>query len=116
MIKYFKKIFSQHKNPSNNTNNSIIFSINDNKEIIIQINLNSFSTESATKFGYLLFLINEGYCVKHILDFLSTMQKEDIDKNLFIQSVITQWSSQILDHDNNEEPIVKPTQFNINKD
>jgi len=113
MIKYLKKFFSKYKSPPTDTNNSIIFSINNNKEIIIQINLNSFSTESATKFGYLLFLINEGYCVKHILDFLSTMQKEDIDKNLFIQSVITQWSSQILDHDNNEEPIVKPTQFNI---
>jgi hypothetical protein len=113
MIKYFKKFFSKYKSSPTDTNNSIIFSINNNKEIIIQINLNSFSAESATKFGYLLFLINEGYCVKHILDSLSIMQKENIDKNLFIQSAITQWSSQILDHDNNEEPIVKPTQFNI---
>jgi len=113
MIKYLKNFFSKYKSPPTDTNNSIIFSINNNKEIIIQINLNSFSTESATKFGYLLFLINEGYCVKHILDSLSIMQKENIDKNLFIQSAITQWSSQILDHDNNEEPIVKPTQFNI---
>lgn len=114
MIKYFKNFFYKRKNFTNNINNSIIFSINDNQEIIIETKLYNRSTESAAKFGYLLFLINEGYCVKHILDCLSTIQKKDIKKDLFIQSIISQWSSQITDHDNDDEPIIKPTQFNNN--
>lgn len=114
MINYFKQLFYK-KTVSDTTvsKNKIIFEVDNNQKIDIKFELNDLSVEAATKFGYLLFLINEGYYVQSALDILSNMAKEDLNKQRFAQQTINQWSSKILDNETiNDQPIIKPTQFN----
>ncbi|NBT07536.1 MAG: hypothetical protein EBS98_01920 [Chitinophagia bacterium] len=65
----------------------------------------------------MLFLLNEGYYVQLILDVLLKISKQDVNNNIFVQNVISNWSSRISDNlssndNDSDEPIIKPTHFN----
>lgn len=117
MINYIKKLLFNKKSNISNTNiSAIIFQIdNSNEETKIKIELENLSTDAAQKFGSLLFLINEGYYVKPILDILSEMSKESMEKAIFTQYTMSEWSSKVATNNNtDDDPIIKPTQFNTN--
>jgi hypothetical protein len=124
MLKYLLSFFKNHNakevintSKTDTTNNSIIFHLDQNQKINVDIDLNNLSTEDAKQFGLLLFLINEGYYVQSFLDIISNISKVDTTKTEFVQSVISSWSNAIIENDNyvknNQDPIIKPTQFNI---
>lgn len=116
ILNFIKSIFYQRKFISNNT---IIFSVDTDNNNDFKLEINHYSKEAAEKFGVLLFLINEGYYVQSILDSLSSLSKENEEKSQFVQQAIYNWSSHIKASDGysstNDEPIVKPTQFNTTK-
>lgn len=103
---------------TNETTNSIVFESDSNNMAHIKIFINDPSRDAADKFGLLLYLLNEGYYVQHTLDILSNLSKEH-HNNEFITATINSWSNKVTDNTKNElyinDPIIKPTQFNINK-
>jgi hypothetical protein len=97
-------------------NNSILFYLDQNQKINLDIDIDNISADDAKQFGLLLFLINEGYYVQSFLDIISDIAKKHSDKTEFVQTVISTWSNAIIENDkavNQEDPIIKPTQFNI---
>lgn len=102
-----------------NNNNTVSFEVDEDKKIDVILQLNDLSIEAASQFGFFLFLLNEGYYVQTIIDILSEMCKEGGEKAIFSQRVISTWSQKILENDkynsdiNNNDPIIKPTQFHV---
>lgn len=96
------------------TNNSILFYLDQNQKINLDIDINNISADDAKQFGLLLFLINEGYYVQSFLDIISDIAKKHSDKTQFAQNVISTWSNAIIENDKvtDQDPIIKPTQFN----
>lgn len=93
--------------------NFITFELDQDNKPHVLLDLDNLSTESAKQLGILLFLLNEGYYVQPVLDVLLAISKQDVQKNLFVQTVMSNWSSHIAaDNKKIEEPLIKPTQFN----
>jgi hypothetical protein len=120
MFSYLLSLFNSKKELKNNletknTNtNSILFYLDQDQKINLDIDINNISSEDAKQFGLLLFLINEGYYVQSFLDKISDIAKKHADKTEFIQTVISVWSHAIIENDKvvEQDPIIKPTQFN----
>jgi hypothetical protein len=124
MINYISKFFTTNNSEKLQiTNNSIIFEIDQNQKTNVWMELKDTSPEAASNFGFFLFLLNEGYYVQTIIDILSkTLKEDDEEKSIFVQKIISTWSQKITenskyDSDINNDPIIKPTEFNtsINK-
>lgn len=82
----------------------------------IKININNHSPEASTQFGEMLFLLNEGCYIQSILDIFDEMAKTDTGSAKFIQPIISQWSTRVLELENNQidlsqKPIISPTYF-----
>lgn len=95
--------------------NYLIFELDENNQSHVSLAISNDDPESAKQLGIMLFLLNEGYYVQLILDVLLKISKQDVDNNIFVQNVISNWSSRIKDDssdDNDNEPIIKPTYFN----
>lgn len=95
--------------------NYLIFELDENNQSHVSLAISNDDPESAKQLGIMLFLLNEGYYVQLILDVLLKISKQDVDNNIFVQNVISNWSSRINDNltsDNDDEPIIKPTYFN----
>ena len=64
----------------------------------------------------MLFLLNEGCYIQSILDIFDEMAKTDTGSAKFIQPIISQWSTRVLELENNQidlsqKPIISPTYF-----
>jgi hypothetical protein len=118
MLQKLKSLFTQkeqQKESQKSKSNYLIFELDENNQSHISLAINNDDLESAKQLGIMLFLINEGYYVQLILDVLLKISKQDINHNIFVQKVISDWSSHINDNllsENNDEPIIKPTHFN----
>ena len=111
----WKKLFAKTKTEEiseNTLSNSIVFNIDNDNKVNLTIDIKNTSLESADKLGFLLFLINEGYYVQSFLDIISDLSKKNIDHALFAQKTINSWSTRITDNADDNDPIVKPTEFN----
>jgi hypothetical protein len=101
--------------------NSIIFEIDHNNKINLKVKIENKSIEAADQLGLLLFLLNEGYYVQLFLDTISNISKNDTCRAEFIQKVINAWSNKIKESDtyttnsSENDPLIKPTQFNLGK-
>lgn len=91
--------------------NSISFDLDANGKVYFDINVLDESKEAAEKLGIMLFMINEGYYVQHILNSLDIIMKNPSSEN-FAKQIISSWSEQISKEDQ-EDPIVSPSSFNI---
>lgn len=100
--------------------NEISFLFDENKIPHIKIYFEKYEETDAKEFGTLLFSLNRGYLMTSILEILVSLAKENSTTNTFVQQVISHWVG--LDNiyknrddniagDNNEEPVVKPTEF-----
>jgi len=117
MLKQLLSFFNRKSNKSKaKNNNSIIFEMEENSAIKIHINIYNKSIKDAEQLGLALFLINEGYYIKDLLDIINDMYKNHPNDKDFMQTAITSWSNCISNNDDaNESPIIKPTEFNISK-
>lgn len=104
---------------SRDLTNSIVFTVNENNQISLTVDIKNSSLEAAQKLGLLLFLVNEGYYVQSFLDIISDLSKTHKNSALFQQQVISTWSEKITESNMHEAtqhlddiPIIKPTQFN----
>lgn len=121
--KLLNTLFKNKKNSSqfNHTTNSIVFEIDKNNKINLKVFINDTNIESADKLGVLLFLLNEGYYVQGFLDILSDLSKQDPNNDEFVKKIINSWSTKVTEiaeyesQLNINEPIIKPTQFNVEK-
>ena len=118
MIYNFIKNLFENKKLSESTNkkeNSITFFIDDDDKIKIRIFIDDTSSKSSEHFGFLLYLINEGYYIQSILDTLFEMSQSYPDYSFFISKVIEEWSKKIkndTEYKNEEnKPIIGPSQF-----
>jgi len=115
---YFDKLFKIKESTENDSLfNIILFQIDENQKVHLKVNIDNFSEEAAKKFGFLLFLLNEGYYVQTFMDLISDFSKESLTKAQFCQQVIGSWSNKIAESDKYEldhqdEPMIKPTSFN----
>lgn len=111
---FLPKTQKQEESPqSEKKSNYLIFELDENNQSHISLGISNDDDESAKQLGIMLFLLNEGYYVQLILDVLLKIAKQDVSNNKFIQNVIANWSSRINDNINDNEPIIKPTQFNM---
>lgn len=113
ILNFIKSIF---KKTSKSLDNSILFRIDNNQETDFKFDINNYSKDSAEKLGLLLFLISEGYYVQSFLDSLTSLYKDDKNKQEFVQQVVGSWATNISANEtyeaSNAEPIIKPSQFN----
>ena len=116
---YLLSLFNHDKQNTDNLEtkkgiNSILFYLDENQKINLDVDIDNISAEDAKQFGLLLFLINEGYYVQSFLDIISDIAKKHSNKTQFAQTVISTWSNAILENDKvvEQDPIIKPTQFN----
>lgn len=112
---FLPKIKKEEESPQiEKKSNYLIFELDENNQSHVSLSISNNDTESAKQLGIMLFLLNEGYYVQLILDVLLKIAKQDIN-NKFIQDVISNWSSRLNDNivSNDNEPIIKPTQFNM---
>lgn len=115
------KIKEWFSSSDNKTENTILFEINQNQDIKIKIDINDSSFDASQKFGNLLFMLNEGYCVQNILEILTDIAKQNSHQAKFVQDIITIWSARIMESDittansSNETPLVSPSQFSAGK-
>lgn len=114
MFQYLQSLFK--KNKKSNNDNTLTIVCDHNKNNKIHVNFNKTSPESAQQFAEMLFLLNEGYYTKLILEILQEISKTDTDQTNFINDVISRWSSFVLEVENYEQdqlnsPIVAPTYF-----
>ena len=112
--KFFKSKSSLADKPSCN---SVTFKIDQDQKIHLHIDIEYLSSVDASKFGFMLFLLNEGYYIQTFIDLMTDLSKQDLTKAQFVQQVIGSWSKQMTESDEYEnkldnEPIVKPTLFN----
>ncbi|NCA30799.1 MAG: hypothetical protein EBS93_08795 [Chitinophagia bacterium] len=126
MLKKLKSLFfSESKKeeiqetqiPEKKHSNYLIFELDENNQSHVSLAISNDDTESAKQLGIMLFLLNEGYYVQLILDVLLKISKQDVNNNIFVQNVISNWSSRISDNlssndNDSDEPIIKPTHFN----
>lgn len=110
-----KRIFTKNTKVIN-IKNEIIFTIDQDQVINLQLNFNHYTKESAEKLALLLFFMNEGYYVQSLLDSLFAFAKDN-NQHQFVQQTISAWSAhlksadQYEDNNSNDNPIIKPTQF-----
>jgi len=114
---FIKNLFVNKKlsEPTNRKENSITFFIDDDDKLKIRIFIDDTSPKSSEYFGFLLYLINEGYYVQSILDTLFEMSEAYPDYGVFISSVIQEWSKKIKDEPEykgeQHKPIIGASQF-----
>lgn len=97
--------------------NSIIFEVDKESKINVRINIQDNTIENGKAFGLLLFLINEGYYVESTLNLLSSLSDLNPNNANFIQQTLSSWSNYVSEDINHDiqDPVIKPTEFNINK-
>jgi hypothetical protein len=100
--------------------NYLLFFIDDKtKEASIKTNIVDLSDDACYKYALMLFNINEGFYKQSTFDLLSSVGKQSLDIEAFMQNVIINWMYLIKDKnlaiDNkewaNNKPIIPPTQF-----
>ena len=115
ILSFIKQLFSKPTIPETpiQSNNSICFSIEDDGKVKINYQLCQTNDKDADKFANLLFLINEGYYVKDILDSMVSIVEQNNNHQTFIHNIISYWSiyANIIDVETTEKPIVSPSQF-----
>lgn len=111
MLKFFKNLKKSEN--SSIINNSISFDLDSDGKVHFNINLLDESKESAEKLGLMLFMINEGHYIQHILSSLDSLTKDPLSSH-FAQQVIKTWSQHISKEEKDQEkPIISPSSFNI---
>lgn len=111
MFDFFRKQ-SIEKNKST-VQNTISFDLDSDGKVHFDIHVLDESKEAAEKLGLMLFMINEGYYVQHIINSLDTLMKNPASSQ-FAQQIISTWSQHITnDTLDQENPIVSPLSFNI---
>jgi hypothetical protein len=118
------RYFSNKKYIANNiiipifqAKSNLVVSINHTyiSSVKITIFIDDTSSKSSEHFGFLLYLINEGYYIQSILDTLFEMSQSYPDYSFFISKVIEEWSKKIkndTEYKNEEnKPIIGPSQF-----
>lgn len=120
MINYISKFFNKQSNnitAKENINNGILFEIDQNEKTDVIFQIGNMDANAASQFGFFLFLLNEGYYVQTMTDILLGMAKEGGEKAAFSQNAISMWSKKILESEKynaeNNDPIIKPTQFHV---
>jgi hypothetical protein len=123
MKNIFKTIYKQIFNKSQkeeieyiynrNNENSLSFILDKDNNSVIQINVQHFDNDQyIDKFAQLLFMLNNGYYHKNIVDIMSDLAIKDPDRALFLSKVIQKWSHYIDKYVDAEE---KVNDYNINK-
>jgi hypothetical protein len=124
MFDIFKNLFNNKQPKANisevvgnqnqvSNSNFVTFELDADNKPHVLLDLDNLSTESAKQLGILFYLLNEGYYIQPVLDVLLAISKQDVEKNLFTQTVLNSWNSHInTNSTKSEEPLIKPTQFN----
>lgn len=126
----FKKLLGiQNKNYTEQTGNDnnaligncIIFSLDpNNNEPHIKIRIEDTSNEICSKFGELLYDINNGSYKESIIKLMLQMSGQDTEIKKFMESTIIYWSFLLNKAENRnlfdfkDKPLVMPTDFNKN--
>lgn len=123
----FKKIldklsnYLKNKSKTDSKTNSILLQIDHDNKVNLKVFINNNTIESADRFGLLLFLLNEGYYVQGFLDILSDLSKQNPYNDKFVKQTISSWSNKITEsaelesNINSNDPVIKPTEFNVGK-
>ena len=118
MISFLSKYLKGKDSQENKeTCNTIVFKIDQDQKIHLHIDVHNFSSKDADKFSLLLFLLNEGYYIQTFLDLVTDFAKQNPQHAEFVQQIVSGWSSKItenstyIEDSNEEEPLIKPTQF-----
>lgn len=97
------------------TSNSIIFSIDENGKVHLDISINQTSDYHSEKFGYLLYLINEGFYLQSMIDAVVGLSDSKPEYTKFLECTIKSWNSHASKKDthpiNINNPIVSPSKF-----
>lgn len=114
LSKFISKIFQPTQTKHGN---NIIVNVDDEHKINLSIDMNNFSSEAAEQFGMMLFLLNEGYYMQTLMDLVIDLSKSNNEHAVFAQKILSSWSNKITLNNhasqNDEEPIVKPSFFNV---
>jgi hypothetical protein len=118
MKNIFNKIFKKKDNQLLEKN-SLIFSIDKDGELSIEILLGDNKENSHEYLGNLLFRLNNGNYTKNILNLLLNISDKNPDFANLVKKTISLWSAKVLAYTpdilNEDAPIVNPSQFYIGK-
>ena len=106
------KLFKQNKDDDKNY---IIFSINPNGDVNLEILLHSNQIADAYSFGDLLYGLNNGIYADQMVTTLTEVNKTNSNYINFVHAVILRWHTLLglgsKNENNKFEPIIKPSQF-----
>lgn len=109
----FNKIFSKNQTPIIDSTNKIIFSVSANGNVKFDILADNIDKKDAKILGNFFYNLNSGVYTSIMLDGLLFMKKHSSYKNNeFIEDIVTEWSMQFNKNTiNNNDPIIKPSEF-----
>jgi|LakMenE18May11ns_1017448.scaffolds.fasta_scaffold9805417_2 hypothetical protein len=113
MKNIFSKIFKKNNNKESEKN-SLIFSINRDGDLLIEVVLKENNKNSHEYLGNLLFELNNGNYTQNILDLLLEISKNNPNFAQLVKKTISVWSAKVLLHTptvNEDAPIINPSQF-----
>lgn len=115
MINFLKKYFTKKSQQQkiDTTFNSVKVILDNNGEIDLEIVINNNNNE-AENFANTLFLLNSGYYADKTVNILLEIYNKYPDSQLFIARVISAWYK-LMDIDNKNSPLVKPSEFGASK-
>jgi hypothetical protein len=129
IFKLIKQIFNKkpynhiekltNANDFSNHNYLLFYIDNNNYEPNIKTNIVNLSDRSCEKYAQMLFNLNSGLYKQSIFDLLTSLSKQDININAFMENVILNWMYMVRDNEdikenkewNDNKPIVSPTSF-----
>lgn len=127
----FSKLFRAESNKNNDSDltapegNCIIFSLDpkSNDEPFIKIKIENTSNEDSIKFAQLLCDVTDGLYNESIINLMLKMTDQDLQIKKFVHSTILNWtllvktynkSNKDLSSNNDNQPLIMPTDFNKN--
>jgi hypothetical protein len=118
MIKYLRNIFSkknktfdEQQKEITDYSQKIVFWTNEHGEQYVKIYIKNTESISSMNFGNMLYSINTGKFISHILTILKSIGAENVDINAYILEVLENWKNSENLYVSEDTPYIKPTSF-----
>jgi hypothetical protein len=98
--------------------NSIVFTVDKNNELILRISVQNTEKNSADKLAQVMYYLNKGMYQISLIDMLIKISKEDSSRAYFIENVINGWAKYLDTQDSTDyykngkaKPVISPSKF-----